>query len=89
MLNLASPAAAARRWRLPADGVGLVGMAFVIANVLRVHPLALTRYDRVRDPAVRAEIDRLTRSPPTGPTISWRASRAACRGSRRSTIPGR
>jgi pyruvate,water dikinase len=36
-------------------------MEFVISNALRVHPLALTRYDRLTDPAVRAEIDRLTR----------------------------
>ncbi len=30
MLNLANPAAAARWWRLPADGVGLARMEFVI-----------------------------------------------------------
>ncbi|MCT8328231.1 phosphoenolpyruvate synthase [Albidovulum sediminis] len=61
MLNLANPAAAARWWRLPADGVGLARMEFVIANAIRVHPLALTRYDSLKDDVTRAEVDRLTR----------------------------
>jgi len=61
MLNLANPAAASRWWQLPADGVGLARMEFVVSNALRVHPLALTRYDRLTDPAVKAEIDALTR----------------------------
>ena len=61
MLNIANPAAAARWWRLPVDGVGLARMEFVISNAIRVHPLALTRYDQITDPAIRAEIDSLTR----------------------------
>jgi pyruvate,water dikinase len=61
MLNLANPAAAARWWRLPVDGVGLARMEFVISNAIRVHPLALTRFDQLKDEAVKAEITRLTR----------------------------
>ncbi|MBI1173316.1 phosphoenolpyruvate synthase [bacterium] len=61
MLNLANPAAAARWWRLPVDGVGLARMEFVITNGVRVHPLALTRYAELKDDAVRAEIDLLTK----------------------------
>lgn len=61
MLNLANPAAAFRWWRLPADGVGLARMEFVVSNAVRVHPLALTRFDEVQDPAARAEIEALTR----------------------------
>ena len=60
MLNLANPATAARWWRLPADGVGLARMEFVVANTIRVHPEALLRFDEVRDEAVREEIDALT-----------------------------
>ncbi len=60
MLNLADPGAAFRWWRLPADGVGLARMEFVISNAIRVHPLALTRFDQVTDPAARAEIAALT-----------------------------
>ena len=61
MLNLADPAAAARWWRLPVDGVGLARMEFVINNAIRVHPLALTRFDELRDDKVREEITQLTR----------------------------
>ncbi len=61
MLNLANPAAAARWWRLPVDGVGLARMEFVVNNAVRVHPVALTRYGELTDAAAKAEIDRLTR----------------------------
>nr|WP_299360131.1 phosphoenolpyruvate synthase [uncultured Paracoccus sp.] len=61
MLNLADPAAAFRWWWLPSDGVGLARMEFVITNAVRVHPLALTRFDELRDPAARSEIEELTR----------------------------
>ena len=61
MLNLANPAAAARWWRLPVDGVGLARMEFVISNAIRVHPLALTRFDQLKDEGAKAEINRLTR----------------------------
>ncbi len=59
MLNLANPGAAFRWWRLPADGIGLARMEFVIANQIRVHPMALARFEAVRDPAVRVEIEKL------------------------------
>jgi pyruvate,water dikinase len=61
MLNLANPAAAFRWWRLPTDGVGLARMEFVISNAIKVHPLALTRFDEVTDEGVRQEIETLTR----------------------------
>ena len=60
MLNMANPAAAFRWWRLPADGIGLARMEFVISNHIRVHPLALTRFDTLTDPATIAEIEDLT-----------------------------
>jgi len=60
MLNLANPGAAFRWWRLPADGVGLARMEFVISNAIRVHPMALVRFDEVRDETARQEIERLT-----------------------------
>jgi pyruvate, water dikinase len=61
MLNLANPAAAFRWWRLPVDGVGLARMEFVVSNAIKVHPLALTRFDDLRDEAAREEIAALTR----------------------------
>lgn len=60
MLNLANPSAAYRWWRLPADGVGLARMEFVIANAIRVHPLALLRPEAVKDEAIERQIAELT-----------------------------
>jgi len=60
MLNLADPAAAFRWWRLPADGVGLARMEFVIAHAIQIHPMALLQPDRVTDAKAKAAIRRLT-----------------------------
>jgi pyruvate, water dikinase len=60
MMNLASPAAAFRWWRLPARGIGLARIEFIINSHVGVHPLALTRYDEVDDLEARRRIDRLT-----------------------------
>jgi pyruvate,water dikinase len=61
MLNVADPSAAMRWWRLPADGVGLARMEFLINAVIRAHPLALLGYDAIADPDLRAALDRVTR----------------------------
>ncbi|WP_329560491.1 phosphoenolpyruvate synthase [Kitasatospora sp. NBC_01266] len=47
MLNLADPAAAFRWWQLPADGVGLARMEFMVAHQVRVHPMALVHPERL------------------------------------------
>jgi pyruvate,water dikinase len=60
MLNLANPQTAARWWRLPAAGVGLARMEFVVSNAIKVHPEALLHFDKIRDEAVQAEIEALT-----------------------------
>ena len=65
MLNLANPAAAYRWWRLPADGVGLVRMEFVINNAIKAHPMALLHPERTSQ-ADRKEIAGLTQSYQTG-----------------------
>ena len=61
MLNLANPSAAFRWWHLPTEGVGLARMEFVINNAIKVHPLALTRFAELKDAAVRAEIEAMTK----------------------------
>ncbi len=61
MLNLADPGAAYRWWKLPADGVGLTRMEFVISNRVKVHPMALLKPKRVADPRERVAIRQLTR----------------------------
>ena len=60
MLNLANPAAAFRWWRLPADGVGLARMEFVISNAIRIHPMALLHFDKLKDEAAKADIATIT-----------------------------
>jgi pyruvate, water dikinase len=61
MVNIASPAAAFRWWRLPAKGVGLARMEFIINNLIKVHPMALVHPEQVEDASERAEIRSLTR----------------------------
>lgn len=61
MLNLANPAAAFRWWRLPADGVGLARMEFVISNHIKAHPMALLGFDDLKDEAAKQAIEALTR----------------------------
>ncbi|GEO95349.1 phosphoenolpyruvate synthase [Kocuria turfanensis] len=67
MVNVASPAAAFRWWRLPADGVGLARMEFVVNNIVRAHPMALVHPERVADAGDRRRIAELTAGFPDGP----------------------
>ncbi|GLB68189.1 phosphoenolpyruvate synthase [Arthrobacter mangrovi] len=60
MVNVASPAAAFSWWRLPAAGVGLARMEFIINDVIRIHPMALVHPERVADPQESARIAELT-----------------------------
>ncbi len=60
MLNLANPAAAFRWWRIPADGVGLARMEFVIGTHIKVHPMALIHYDTLKDDDAKRVIAELT-----------------------------
>jgi pyruvate, water dikinase len=49
MLNIASPGAAFDWWQLPAQGIGLARMEFIINNLIKIHPMALIHYDRLKD----------------------------------------
>lgn len=60
MLNLANPDAALRWWRMPADGVGLARMEFVIGNHIKIHPMALACYDQLKDPEAARTIAEMT-----------------------------
>lgn len=60
MINIGSPAAAFKWWRLPAAGVGLARMEFIINNLIRIHPMALVHPERVKDPEEAALIAKLT-----------------------------
>ena len=60
VLNLGAPEAAFKASFLPAQGVGLAREEFIIAEKIRVHPLALYHYDKIKDKKVKAEIDKIT-----------------------------
>ncbi len=62
MINLATPQALFRWWQLPVNGVGLARMEFIINNWIKIHPLALARFNQLRDDNTnaRAQIEQLT-----------------------------
>jgi len=61
MMNIASPAAAFRWWRLPCNGIGLARMEFIVNNIIKIHPMALVHFDELKDKKVKKEITDLTR----------------------------
>jgi len=60
MMNIGSPTAAYRWWRLPCQGIGLARMEFIINNIIKIHPLALVYFDSLRDKEARKQIEILT-----------------------------
>lgn len=64
MLNMGNPAAAFRWWRLPARGVGLARMEFIIGEIIKVHPMALLQPERIADAGERERIGALVRGYP-------------------------
>lgn len=61
MVNVANPAAAFRWWPLPAKGVGLARMEFIVSNTIKVHPMALIYPERVENREEQRQIRELTR----------------------------
>ena len=61
MINLGNPDLAFKTSFLPNDGIGLARMEFIVNESIKAHPLALLHPDKVADPAVRAQIAKLTR----------------------------
>ena len=61
MLILGDPALAFQQSFLPNRGVGLLRMEFLITHHIKVHPLALTRFEQISDRGIREGIAHLTR----------------------------
>jgi pyruvate,water dikinase len=61
MLNLASPEQAFEKSFLPNSGVGLAREEFIINSHIKIHPLALLRFDELSDRAARRVIEDMTR----------------------------
>ncbi len=60
-MNIASPSASFRWWRLPNEGIGLARMEFIINNIIKIHPMALVHYDELEDKEARKKIRELTK----------------------------
>lgn len=60
MMNVGNPDIAFKVAAIPNDGVGLARMEFIFANWVRVHPLALTRYNSLPED-VKQAVDEITR----------------------------
>ncbi|MEF8942707.1 MAG: phosphoenolpyruvate synthase, partial [Desulfohalobiaceae bacterium] len=60
MMNIGSPTAAYRWWRLPCQGIGLARMEFIINNIIKIHPMALLYPHLIRDREAKNWIDMLT-----------------------------
>jgi pyruvate,water dikinase len=60
MMNLASPEQAFEKSFIPNGGVGLAREEFIINAYIRIHPLALLRFNQIQDRALCAQIEDLT-----------------------------
>ncbi len=60
MINVGYPDEAFGLSFLPNDGVGLAREEFIITESIRIHPMALVHFDKVKDPHIRKEIEEIT-----------------------------
>jgi pyruvate,water dikinase len=61
MVNLANPASAFKWWSLPAKGVGLARMEFIISNAIKIHPMALVHPEKIASKVEQRQIREMTR----------------------------
>ncbi len=64
MMNVGNPETAMLESFIPNEGVGLAREEFIISNYIRIHPLALLNYDRLKDQIAKRQIARLTAAYP-------------------------
>ena len=62
MLILADPSNALKLSFYPNKGVGLMRMEFIINNYIKVHPMALVKFNELKDKKAKKEIQELTKS---------------------------
>jgi pyruvate, water dikinase len=60
LINVGNPEEAFNLAAIPCDGVGLARLEFIIANHIKVHPLALLQPERLSNATEREAIDQLT-----------------------------
>ena len=60
MVNIGASDIAFKTSFLPQEGVGLARVEFILAEKVRIHPLALIHHDKIKDKKIKSEINRLT-----------------------------
>ncbi len=60
-INVGDPSKALGLAGMPAEGVGLARMEFIISSLIGIHPMALCRYPDLKDKAAVKEIERRLR----------------------------
>ncbi|WP_066375448.1 phosphoenolpyruvate synthase [Anabaena sp. CA = ATCC 33047] len=60
LMNVGNPQEALSLSAIPNDGVGLARTEFIIANQIKIHPLALIHYDKLADAEAKAKIAVIT-----------------------------
>lgn len=60
LINVGNPEDISRLATLPCDGVGVARMEFIIANQVKIHPLALVHFDELLDDSLKRQIADLT-----------------------------
>ena len=61
LMNVGNPEQAFSLAAIPAQGVGLARLEFIIANHIKAHPLALMKFDQLADEDVKDKIAELTK----------------------------
>jgi pyruvate,water dikinase len=60
MVNLGAPEIAFKTSFLPVDGVGLAREEFIIAEKIKIHPLALYHFNKLKDKKLKKKIAQIT-----------------------------
>ncbi len=60
MMNIGEPDIAFGMSFVPNEGVGLARLEFIINNSIKIHPMALVNYDKIKDVKVKRQINELT-----------------------------
>jgi len=66
MMNVGNPMEAFTAAKIPNDGVSLTRMEFILANYIKVHPMALLHPEKVTDPEKRNELNKITQGYKSG-----------------------
>ncbi len=62
MINISTPNSAFRWWHLPCQGIGLVRLEFIISNMIKIHPLALTNFSQLKNKKTKKIIEEMTKN---------------------------